>query len=74
MASDTSVARLKDTRLVLFFTRGVSLRTWDGGMFEREVAFYRWLSPHLAIITELCNAQLVFDALQTEGPRRGTIG
>jgi len=35
-------------RLVLFFTRGVSLRLWDEiGMFEREVALYRWLRPQL---------------------------
>jgi hypothetical protein len=30
--------------LVLFFTRGVSLQTWDRvGMFDREVAIYRRL-------------------------------
>ena len=34
--------------LTLFFTRGVSLRTWDEiGMFEREVALYCALQPHL---------------------------
>ena len=34
-------------RLVLFFTRGVSLRTWDQvGMFEREVAIYQRLQEH----------------------------
>ena len=34
-------------KLVLFFTRGVSLRTWDEvGMFEREVALYRRLQQH----------------------------
>ncbi|MBW1676054.1 MAG: glycosyltransferase family 4 protein [Deltaproteobacteria bacterium] len=33
-----------DLRLVLFFTRGVALKTWDEvGMFEREVAIYRRL-------------------------------
>jgi glycosyltransferase involved in cell wall biosynthesis len=33
--------------LVLFFTRGVSLKTWDTiGMFEREVALYRRLQEH----------------------------
>ena len=33
-----------NAHLVLFFTRGVSLRTWDQmGMFEREVAIYRRL-------------------------------
>jgi len=31
-------------RLVLFFSRGVSLKTWDDvGMFDREVALYRRL-------------------------------
>ena len=36
-----------NTRLVLFFTSGVSLRTWDEvGMFEREVAIYRRLQKH----------------------------
>jgi len=35
---------LNQTKLVLFFTRGVPLRTWDQvGMFEREVAIYRRL-------------------------------
>lgn len=34
-------------RLVLFFTRGVSLKTWnDVGMFDREVAIYRRLQEH----------------------------
>ena len=43
---------LRSARLVLFFTRGVSLRTWDEiGMFEREVALYRRLRPHLRGIT-----------------------
>lgn len=33
--------------LVLFFTYGVSLKTWDNiGMFEREVALYRRLQEH----------------------------
>lgn len=33
--------------LVLFFTRGLSLKTWDEiGMFEREVALYRRLQEH----------------------------
>lgn len=32
------------TRLVLFFTEGVSLQTWDSvGMFDREVALYKAL-------------------------------
>ncbi|MFB0546133.1 MAG: glycosyltransferase family 4 protein [Anaerolineae bacterium] len=35
------------THLVLFFTKGVSLKTWDNvGMFEREVALYRRLQEH----------------------------
>ena len=35
------------TRLALFFTRGISLKTWDEiGMFEREVALYRRLQKH----------------------------
>ncbi len=43
--------RLKDTSLVLFFTRGVSLKTWhDVGMVDREVALYRALRPHLRSI------------------------
>lgn len=43
---------LSTSRLILFFTRGVSLRTWDeGGMLEREVALYRALRPHLRRIT-----------------------
>lgn len=38
--------------LILFFTRGVSLKTWDdGGMLEREVALYRALRPNLRDIT-----------------------
>lgn len=33
-----------DAHLVLFFTRGVSLRTWDDvGVFDREVGIYRRL-------------------------------
>lgn len=39
---------LRDVRLTLFFTAGVSLFEWDRlGMFEREVALYRALRPHL---------------------------
>lgn len=35
---------IRPKELVLFFTRGVSLRRWDdGGIFEREVAIYRRL-------------------------------
>jgi hypothetical protein len=44
--------RLIEVRLVLFFTRGVSLKTWDDvGMLEREVALYRALRPNLRDIT-----------------------
>ena len=36
--------RAKSIRLVLFFTRNVSLQTWDNvGMFDREVALYERL-------------------------------
>ena len=39
--------RLSDIRLILFFTRGVSIKTWDDvGMFEREVAIYQRLQKH----------------------------
>ncbi|MGE3153970.1 MAG: glycosyltransferase family 4 protein [Nitrospiraceae bacterium] len=39
-------------RLALFFTRGVSLRTWDGiGLLDREVALYRKLAARLRRIT-----------------------
>jgi len=45
-ATHSASQRVK-VRLVLFFTRGVSLKTWDdGGMFEREVALYRRLQAH----------------------------
>jgi glycosyltransferase involved in cell wall biosynthesis len=46
--------RLADSRLILFFTRGISLRTWDRvGMLEREVEIYRKLLPHLGGIAFL---------------------
>jgi glycosyltransferase involved in cell wall biosynthesis len=39
-------------RLILFFTDGVSLKTWgDVGMLEREVALYRVLRSHLRGVT-----------------------
>lgn len=45
-------ARPRNLQLVLFFTRGVSLRTWDQvGMFEREVAIYRRLQKHGVQVT-----------------------
>ena len=38
---------LGPVKLVLFFTRRISLHTWDEvGMFEREVAIYRRLQDH----------------------------
>jgi len=38
---------LRQIRLVLFFTKGTSLSTWDRvGMLEREVAIYRRLQEH----------------------------
>jgi len=41
-----------EIRLVLFFTRGVSLRAWDqGGMLAREVALYRRLQEHAVHVT-----------------------
>jgi glycosyltransferase involved in cell wall biosynthesis len=43
---------LRRVNLVLFFTRGVSLRTWDSiGSLQREVALYHALRPHLNSIT-----------------------
>jgi len=46
------MASLAELQLVLFFTRGVSLRTWaEVGMLEREIALYRALRPHLRSIT-----------------------
>jgi glycosyltransferase involved in cell wall biosynthesis len=42
----------RNLRLVLFFTSGVSLRTWDQvGMFEREVVLYRCLQEHGVEVT-----------------------
>ena len=39
---------LKESRLVLFFTQGVSLMTWSTiGMLDREVSLYRSLRPHM---------------------------
>lgn len=46
------MASLKDLHLVLFFTQGISLETWDRvGILEREIALYRALRPHLRRIT-----------------------
>ncbi len=53
--------------LVLFFTRGVSLRTWyDVGMFDREVALYRRLQEqgiHISFITYGDSSDLEFSNL-----------
>src|SRR5690349_15712332 len=44
--------RLSQMRMVLFFTRGLSLRVWDEiGILEREAAIYRRLQPALRRIT-----------------------
>ena len=43
---------LANVRLVLFFTRGLSLRVWDEiGILSREAALYRRLAPVLRRIT-----------------------
>lgn len=49
---DAGIPALRDVHLVLFMTEGMSLAAWDQiGMFEREVAIYRRLRPHLRAIT-----------------------
>lgn len=46
--------RLGQIKLILFFTKDVSLCTWDQvGMLEREVEIYRRLLPHLGGIAFL---------------------
>ncbi|MBI5114992.1 glycosyltransferase family 4 protein [Candidatus Poribacteria bacterium] len=41
-------------KLMLLFTRGVSLQVWDSiGMLEREIELYRRLLPHLSRISFL---------------------
>lgn len=46
--------RLAQVRLVLFFTRGMSLEQWaQGGILGREVAGYERLRPHLGAVTFL---------------------
>ena len=46
------MADLREVRLVLCFTENMSLLAWEkGGLFEREVALYRALRPHLRGIT-----------------------
>lgn len=43
---------LSQTRLILFFTGGFSLKKWDeAGLLGRETAVYRALRPHLGDIT-----------------------
>lgn len=45
---------LSDVKLVLFFSRGASLKVWDDvGMLEREVEIYRRLRAHLGGISFL---------------------
>ena len=40
--------RLANVRLVLFFTRGLSLRVWDEiGILDREAALYRRMASAL---------------------------
>ena len=44
--------RLEDAHLALFFTRGVSLQTWDDlGILDRELALYQALAPKLRRVT-----------------------
>ncbi len=46
------MSNLKESRLVLFFTQGVSLMTWSNiGVLDREVSIYRSLRPHMHNIT-----------------------
>jgi len=46
------MATLQDAHLVLFFTRGISLKTWDHiGLLDREVALYEAMRPCLGKIT-----------------------
>ncbi|WP_319468921.1 glycosyltransferase family 4 protein [uncultured Pseudodesulfovibrio sp.] len=43
---------LSDTHLILFMTYGMSLAEWDAlGMFDRELAVYKKVLPHLKKIT-----------------------
>ena len=43
---------LKDIHVTLFFTKGISLRTWDEiGMLDREVALYRHLQARGVNVT-----------------------
>lgn len=50
--SDINRTYLVDLSMVLFFTRGISLRSWDeAGMFEREVALYRRLQSRGVKVT-----------------------
>ncbi|MBF0107881.1 MAG: glycosyltransferase family 4 protein [Magnetococcales bacterium] len=52
MTTPQSITDLRHLHLVLLFTEGVSLATWErGGLFDREVALYRSLRPHLGRVT-----------------------
>ena len=43
-----SMNNLAQTSLVLFFTRGMSLKTWDDiGLIDREVSLYRSLRSYM---------------------------
>lgn len=43
---------IRNVKLVLFFTRGVSLQKWDNvGMLDREILLYNRLRPNLSNIT-----------------------
>ena len=43
---------LGDTRLIVFFTEGISLRVWDtAGILEREIELYQRLLDHVAAVT-----------------------
>jgi len=45
---------LKQTNLILFFTLGISLRTWERlGLLSRELAIYKSLLPHLREVSFL---------------------
>lgn len=52
MSEDLVMGQLEHLNLILFFTRGVSLKTWDqGGIFTREVTLYRRLQDQGARVS-----------------------
>jgi glycosyltransferase involved in cell wall biosynthesis len=57
---------LENIRLVLFFTRGVSLKTWvEVGMFDREIALYRRLGErgiHVTFVTYGRSSDLLYSS------------